>query len=67
MIAELRFNLPEQSEEFHRAIEADRAWIALRDIDNLCRGIVKHGSVHKTPEELAEWIRSIIADSGDLL
>ena len=67
MIAELRFNLPEQREEFHRAVEADRAWITLRDVDNFCRNVVKHGTTFQTPEELAECIRSMIADSGDLL
>ena len=67
MIAELRFNLPEQRDEFHRAGEADRAWITLRDVDNFCRNVVKHGSEHKTPEELAVSIRMMIGDSGNLL
>jgi len=67
MIAELRFNLPEQRWEFDQAIRAHEAWAALRDIDQVCRNVVKHGTEHKTPEELAQAIRTMIADSGDLL
>ena len=67
MIAELRFNLPEEAGEFDRAIKADEAWDALRDVDHYCRGIIKHGTHHKTVEELAEEIRRIIHDHTELL
>ena len=67
MIAQIKFNLPEEREQFDRALRADDAWIALRDVDNLCRNLLKHGGDYKTPEELAEDIRQMIADHGELL
>jgi len=58
MKATLEFNLPEDTYEYMRAAQANDAWSALYEIDNMLRNLLKHGNNdHKTIEQLAEAIR----------
>lgn len=58
MKATLEFQLPEESNEHLRAVQAGYAWSALHDIDYMLRNLLKHGDDrYKTVEELAHAIR----------
>ena len=59
MKATLEFNLPEDTYEYMRAAQANDAWMALYEIDNMLRNLLKYGGDnYKTVEELAEAIRT---------
>ena len=59
MKATLEFNLPEDTQEHLRAVQANHAWSALYDIDSMLRNLLKHGDDrYKTVEELAHAIRT---------
>jgi hypothetical protein len=60
MKATLQFNLPEEQSDFDAARLGSRALLALWEIDQRCRGLLKHGE--PTPEQvtLAEEIRAMI-------
>ena len=60
MIVTLRFTLPDEQGEFDAARLGREALIALWEIDQHCRSILKHGE--PTPEQaaLAEEIRAMI-------
>ena len=58
MKAILEFNLPEDTQEHLRAVQANHAWSALYDIDSMLRNLLKYGNEnYKTVEELAQAIR----------
>lgn len=57
MKATLEFNLPEDRNEHARAVRGSAYYVALCDIDALCRGILKGYHDHKTVEDLAQTIR----------
>jgi hypothetical protein len=60
MIVTFKFNLPDEQSEFDAARLGSKALIALWEIDQRCRGLLKHGE--PTPEQvtLAEEIRAMI-------
>jgi hypothetical protein len=60
MKATLQFNLPEEQGDFDAARLGSRALLALWEIDQRCRGLLKHGD--PTPEQaaLAQEIRAMI-------
>jgi hypothetical protein len=60
MIVTLKFRLPEEQGEFDAARLGSKALLALWEIDQRCRGLLKHGE--PTPEQvtLAEEIRAMI-------
>jgi plasmid stability protein len=58
MKAIFEYNLPEETNEHLRAVQANHAWSALHDIDHLLRNLLKHGdNRYETVEELATAIR----------
>ena len=63
----LQFDMPEDREEHERAVRCSDAWIALRDVDALCRNVAKHGHEYKTVEEFAQHIRDLVHSQGELL
>ena len=68
MTATLQFHLPDDRHEHLAALHGAEAFRALRDIDNQCRNVIKHGAVGITlPEHLAEHIRREIADTLALM
>jgi hypothetical protein len=62
MRASLNFNLPDDDYEFHAALSGQEALRALWDIDQRCRGLIKHGDAGDEAIELAEAIRNMIPD-----
>jgi len=59
MKATLEYNLPEDTQEHLRAVQANHAWCALYDIDNMLRNLLKYGGDnYKTVEQLAQAIRT---------
>ena len=59
MKATLKYNLPEDTQEHLRAVQANHAWNALYDIDNMLRNLLKYGGDnYKTVEQLAQAIRT---------
>lgn len=59
-IATLRFNLPEEELEFNAANQGRLAKIALWDIDQKLRSLLKHGEPTPAQAVLAEEIRGMI-------
>jgi len=62
MKARLHFDLPEENAEFLAASRAMDLLTTLRDIDNLCRQVARHGCGPETAEKLAEEIRTLVWD-----
>jgi len=60
MIATLRFRLPDEQSEFDAARLGSEALATLWEIDQRCRGLLKHGSPTAEQRELAEEIRRLI-------
>jgi len=60
MKATLQFNLPEEQSDFDAARLGSKALIALWEIDQKCRGLLKHGEPTKAEARLAEEIRAMI-------
>ena len=61
------FEIPEDREEYERAVRASDAWGALNDVDTLCRNVLKHGHTYKSVEEFAQAVRFKVHGHGDLL
>lgn len=59
-IAILRFTLPEEDVEFRAASQGRAAKIALWDIDQRLRSLLKYGDPTEEEQRLAEEIRNMI-------
>jgi len=57
-----RFDLPDDQAEFDAARLGRSALATLWDIDQHCRGIIKHGDPSEETRELAEAIRGMISE-----
>jgi hypothetical protein len=62
MQAILKFTLPDEQPDFDAARLGRDALVALWEIDQHCRGILKHGDPIDETRELAEAIRAMISD-----
>jgi hypothetical protein len=60
MKATLSFNLPDEQGEFDAARLGSKALLALWDIDQRCRSLLKHGEPSDGERRLAEEIRGMI-------
>ena len=56
----LRFTLPEEESEFNAASQGRAAKVALWDIDQRLRSLLKHGEPTEEEQRLAEEIRAMI-------
>lgn len=54
--ATLSFTLPEEQAEFQAAVEGQAARSLLWEIDQHCRGLIKHGNL---PEEIDRYLQEI--------
>ena len=59
MQAELKFNLPEEAEEFKCATEGTDYMCCLFDIQQLIREKLKYGHDYKTADEALEKIQEV--------
>jgi Mn-dependent DtxR family transcriptional regulator len=62
MQATLTFSLPDEQGEYDAARLGRDALVALWEIDQHCRALLKHGSPSEETRELAEAIRAMISD-----
>jgi hypothetical protein len=60
MIVTLKFTLPEEQGDFDAARLGSKALLTLWEIDQRCRGLLKHGEPTKAEARLAEEIRAMI-------
>jgi hypothetical protein len=60
MKAIFRFTLPEEQGEFDAARLGRKALLTLWEIDQRCRGLLKHGEPTEQEARLAEEIRGMI-------
>ena len=65
MKATLEFDLPDEQGEFDAARLGHKALLALWDIDQRCRSLLKHGDPSEETARLVEEIRGMI--DGELL
>jgi hypothetical protein len=63
--ATLRYKLPEEEHEFGRAMLGDLAVQTLWNIDQHCRGAIKHTDVSQETARLLQQIREMIP--GEIL
>jgi hypothetical protein len=64
-VATLRFNLPDEQGDYDAARLGSKALLALWEIDQRCRSVVKHGDPSDETARLAEEIRGMIP--GEML
>jgi hypothetical protein len=62
MKATLQFDLPEDQGDFDAARLGRDALVALWDIDQHCRSLLKHGNPSEDAAALAEAIRGMISE-----
>lgn len=55
----IEFSLPDEREELSTVMHASEYYSALWEIDQYCRGILKHGNGKEDIEETLEHIRSL--------
>ena len=60
MKATLQFDLPDDQGDFDAAIHGREALSVLWEIDQRCRGLLKHGEPTEAEVKLAEEIRDMI-------
>ena len=60
MKATLTFTLPDDQGEFDAALLGREALMALWEIENHCRAILKHGDPREDMRELCETLRAMI-------
>jgi len=62
--ATLTFTLPKEESEFRLAVNANLAFVAHSDLDDMCRNLLKHGNTaNLTWEQIAQHVRNEIADA----
>ncbi|MFN6189744.1 MAG: hypothetical protein ACK48S_02315 [Planctomycetia bacterium] len=59
-VVTLRYTLPEEQGEFDAAINGRKAFLALWEIDQRLRSLLKHGEPSSETGQLAEEIRQMI-------
>ena len=69
MEAILKYDLPEDKDEFTLATKGNEFWNCLWDLDQECRGNEKYGydkNRFKTPDDVFSWVRDFILDNADI-
>jgi hypothetical protein len=56
----LTFDLPDERGSMQAALAGQDALLALWDIDNKCRGLLKHGNLPEETDQLIEEIRRLV-------
>jgi len=64
-VATLRFTLPDEQGDYDAARLGSQALLALWEIDERCRSLLKHGEPSDEAAQLAEEIRGMI--DGEML
>ena len=59
----IRYTLPDEQRDFDAARLGNQMQVALWDIDQRCRALLKHGDPSEETARLAEEIRQMIRDT----
>ena len=62
-IVTIRYNLPDEQHDYDAARLGNKMAVALWDIDQRCRALLKHGDPSEETARLAEEIRQMIRDT----
>lgn len=64
----LTFDLPDERSDMNAALFGQDALLALWDIDNKCRGLLKHGDLSDEAHQIVAEIRQLVpSDLLDML
>jgi len=63
----IRFRLPEDQGDFDAAMQGRDAKSVIWEVDQYCRGILKHGDPSEEPARHLEYIREILRERPGLL
>ena len=63
----LRFRLPEEQSEFNAAMQGRDAKVAIWEVDQYCRTILKHGEPSEDERRHLQRIRDILRERPGLL
>ena len=63
----IRFRLPEDQGDFDAAMQGRDAKIAIWEIDQYCRGLLKHGTISDETAKHLEHIREMLRERPELL
>jgi hypothetical protein len=63
----IRFRLPEDQGDFDAAMQGRDAKIVIWEVDQYCRGLLKHGDPSEDERRHLEWIRDILRERPGLL
>jgi len=59
----LEFNLPEENQDFLLAQRGSAFFSAFWQLDQTCRSYLKYGHSFKTPDNVLEWVRTMVPDN----
>jgi hypothetical protein len=63
----IRFRLPEDKGDFDAAMQGRDAKIVIWEIDQYCRGLLKHGTISDETARHFERIREMLREKPELL
>ena len=63
----LRFRLPDEQTELSAAMQGGDAKATIWQVDQYCRGLLKHGSLSAESRQALEEIRDMLRDKPGLL
>jgi hypothetical protein len=67
MHAILRFRLPDEQTEFNAAMQGRDAKSVIWEVDQYCRGLLKHGTLPAESRQALEEIREMLRERPGLL
>jgi hypothetical protein len=63
----LRFRLPDEQPELNAAMQGRDAKIVIWEVDQYCRGLLKHGTISDETARHFERIREMLRERPELL
>jgi hypothetical protein len=63
----LRYRLPDEQADFDAAMQGRDAKIVIWEIDQYCRGLLKHGTISDETAKHLEHIREMLRERPELL
>jgi hypothetical protein len=63
----LRYRLPDEQVEFNAAMQGRDAKIVIWEVDQYCRGLLKHGTISDETAKHLEHIREMLREKPELL
>jgi len=63
----LRYRLPDEQSDFDAAMQGRDAKIVIWEVDQYCRGLVKHGTISDETAKHLDRIREMLRERPELL